>query len=165
MRCAQLLARTRRTVRERLAETFAPGVHSFTDAIDSDGHGNGPFRIRLSLARETGPDGAERFVLDGTKTDDQAVGPVNLLMNPGVPGMALGLFYLGGDPGQVCNAGGPQALDEVRLREGSLLWPRFPAPLGMRGLDADARCSRRSTGWSTRPAARRRRRIRPTSSL
>ena len=55
-------------------------------------------------------------------------------MNPGVPGMALGLFYLGGDPRQVCNAGGPQALDEVRLREGSLLWPRFPAPLGMRGL-------------------------------
>ncbi len=55
-------------------------------------------------------------------------------MNPGVPGMALGLYYLGGDPGQVCNAGGPQALDEVRLREGSLLWPRFPASLGMRGL-------------------------------
>ena len=44
------------------------------------------------------------------------------------------MFYLGGDPAQVCNAGGPQALDEVRLREGSLLWPRFPAPLGMRGL-------------------------------
>ena len=48
--------------------------------------------------------------------------------------MALGLFFLGGDPAQVCNAGGPHALDEVRLREGSLLWPRFPAPLGMRGL-------------------------------
>ena len=61
-------------------------------------------------------------------------GRSNFLMNPGVPGMALGLFYLGGDPRQVCNAGGPQALDEVRLREGSLLWPRFPAPLGMRGL-------------------------------
>ena len=29
---------------------------------------------------------------------------------------------------------GRRALDEVRLREGSLLWPRFPAPLGMRGL-------------------------------
>ena len=55
-------------------------------------------------------------------------------MNPGVPGMALGLYYLGGDPAMVCNAGGPQALDEVRLREGSLLWPKFPAPLGMRGL-------------------------------
>jgi N-methylhydantoinase B len=55
-------------------------------------------------------------------------------MNPGVPGMALGLYFLGGDPAQVCNAGGPQALDEIRLREGSLLWPRFPASLGMRGL-------------------------------
>jgi N-methylhydantoinase B len=55
-------------------------------------------------------------------------------MNPDVPGMALGLFFLGGDPAQVCNAGGPRALDEVKLREGSLLWPRFPAPLGLRGM-------------------------------
>ena len=59
---------------------------------------------------------------------------MNLLLNPDVPGTALSMFYLGGDPAQVCNAGGPQALDEVRLREGSLLWPKFPAPLGMRGL-------------------------------
>ncbi len=35
---------------------------------------------------------------------------------------------------QVCNAGGPRALDEVRVREGSLLQPRFPAPLGLRGV-------------------------------
>ena len=131
---AQLLERTRRLVRSKLAETFQYGVHSFTDAIDSDGHGNGPFRLRLSLTRERTSEGEDRFILDATKTDDQSPGPVNFLMNPGVPGMALGLFYLGGDPTQVCNAGGPLALDEVRLREGSLLWPRFPAPLGMRGL-------------------------------
>jgi N-methylhydantoinase B len=131
---AQLLARTRKLVRQRLAETFALGTHSFTDAIDSDGHGNGPFKIRFSLTRSKTADGDDRFVFDATATDDQAPGPVNFLMNPGVPGMALGLFYLGGDPGQVCNAGGPQALDEVRLRPGSLLQPTFPAPLGMRGL-------------------------------
>ena len=76
----------------------------------------------------------DRFVLDATETDDQAPGPVNFLMNPDVPGMALGLFFLGGDAAQVCNAGGPRALDEVRIREGSLLWPRFPAPLGLRGM-------------------------------
>jgi len=130
----QLLARTRALVRHKLAETFAYGTHSFTDAIDADGHGNGPFRIRLALTRQAGPDGADRFILDASGTDDQSPGPVNLLLNPCVPGMALGLYYLGGDPAQVCNAGGPQALDEVVLREGSLLWPRFPAPLGMRGL-------------------------------
>lgn len=130
----QLLARTRQLVRAKLAETFGYGTHRFADAIDADGHGHGPFRIRFALTREQGSDGEDRFIFDATETDDQAVGPVNFLMNPGVPGMALGLYYLGGDPGQVCNAGGPQALDEVRLREGSLLWPRFPAPLGMRGL-------------------------------
>ena len=127
---AQLLARTERLVRARLAETFPVGTYRFEDAIDADGHGNGPFRIRLALTRT--PD--DRFILDTTETDDQAPGPVNFLMNPDVPGMALGLFFLGGDPGQVCNAGGPRAIDEVKLREGSLLQPRFPAPLGMRGL-------------------------------
>ncbi|TNC11581.1 hydantoinase B/oxoprolinase family protein [Methylobacterium terricola] len=130
----QLLARTRALVREKLSRTFAYGTHRFTDAIDSDGHGGGPYRMRFALTRSRSDDGTDRFVFDATETDDQAPGPVNFLMNPGVPGMALGLYYLGGDPAQVCNAGGPQALDEVRLREGSLLWPRFPAPLGMRGL-------------------------------
>jgi N-methylhydantoinase B len=130
----QLLARTRNLVRAKLAETFDYGTHRFTDAIDSDGHGNGPFHIRLALTRERGPDGRDRFIFDATETDDQSPGPVNLLLNPDVPGTALAMFYLGGDASQVCNAGGPQALDEVRLREGSLLWPRFPAPLGMRGL-------------------------------
>jgi N-methylhydantoinase B len=130
----QLLARTRRLVRAELAKTFGYGTHSFTDAIDSDGHGNGPFHIRFALTREKAADGEDRFIFDATETDDQAAGPVNLIMNPDVPGMALGLYYLGGDPAQVCNAGGPRSLDEVRIREGSLLWPRFPAPLGMRGL-------------------------------
>ena len=131
---AQLLDRTRRLVRRKLAETFDYGTHKFTDAIDSDGHGNGPFHLRFAIIREKGPDGEDRFIFDATETDDQARGPVNLLMNRSIPGMALGLFYLGGEPGQVCNAGGPLALDEVRLREGSLVKPRWPAPLGMRGL-------------------------------
>jgi len=125
-----LFQRTRDLVRARLRETFAVGTHRFADAIDSDGHGGGPFFIRLALTRTED----DRFILDTTKTDDQAAGPVNFLMNPDVPGMALGLFFLGGDAAQVCNAGGPRALDEVRIREGSLLWPRFPAPLGLRGM-------------------------------
>jgi N-methylhydantoinase B len=130
----QLLARTRNLVRARFAETFDYGTHRFTDAIDSDGHGNGPYHLRLAMTRDRGAGGEDRFIFDGTATDDQSPGPVNFLMNPDVPGTALGLYFLGGDPNQVCNAGGPQSLDEVRLREGSLLWPRFPAPLGMRGL-------------------------------
>jgi N-methylhydantoinase B len=131
---AQLFHRTRRIVRERLAHSFPYGTHRFSDAIDADGHGNGPFSIRFALTRSRNPDGSDHFLFDASDTDDQAVGPVNFLMNPDVPGMALGLYFLGGEAAQVCNAGGPRALDEVRLREGSLLYPRFPAPLGMRGL-------------------------------
>lgn len=134
---SQLLARTRRLVRSKLAETFDYGTHRFTDAIDGDGHGNGPFKMRFALTREKGENfDDDRFIFDATESDDQAPGPVNYLMNPGVPGMALGLYYLGGDPAQVCNAGGPNAINEVRLREGSFLSPRFPAALGMRGLTA-----------------------------
>lgn len=131
---AQLLARTKRLVRAKLAETFDYGTHRFTDVIDADGHGHGPFKMRFALTRKKGLDGEDRFIFDATESDDQAPGPVNYLMNRGVPGMALGLFYLGGDPAQVCNAGGPNAIDEVLLREGSFLLPRWPAPLGMRGL-------------------------------
>ncbi|MBV9537947.1 MAG: hydantoinase B/oxoprolinase family protein [Acidisphaera sp.] len=127
---AQLLARTETVVRRRLRETFPVGTHRFADALDTDGHGSGKLSIRFALTRT--PD--DRFIFDATETDDQSIGPVNFLMNRDVPGMALGLTFLGGDPNQVCNAGGPRALDEVRLREGSLLQPRFPAPLGMRGM-------------------------------
>lgn len=129
----QLLTRTRNLVRTKLSETFDYGTHSFTDRIDSDGHGGGPYALRFSLTRKK-TNGEDRFIFDASETDDQALGPVNFLMNPGVPGMALGLFYLGGDASQVCNAGGPLALDEVILREGSLVQPKWPAPLGMRGL-------------------------------
>ena len=48
---AQLLERTRKLVRAKLAETFPYGTHSFTDAIDGDGHGSGPVKIRFSLSR------------------------------------------------------------------------------------------------------------------
>jgi N-methylhydantoinase B len=86
--------------------------------------------IRFALTRTAD----DRFIFDASGTDDQTPGPVNYLMNPDVPGTAFALYFLGGDPSQVCNAGGARAFDEVILREGSLLRPRFPAPLGMRGM-------------------------------
>ncbi|MDO9712145.1 hydantoinase B/oxoprolinase family protein [Paracraurococcus lichenis] len=127
---AQLLRRTETLVRSKLRAAFPVGTTRFADAIDGDGQGHGPFVLRLALTRTE----EDRFILDATETDDQAAGPVNLLMHPDVPGMALGLYFLQGEAGQVLNAGGPRAIDEVRLREGSLLAPRAPAPLGLRGL-------------------------------
>ncbi len=127
---SQLLARTEQTVREKLRAIFPVGTVRFADAIDSDGQGHGPFAIRLALTRTQ----EDNFILDATATDDQSPGPINLLMHPDVPGMALGLYVLQGEPGQVLNAGAPRAINQVLLREGSLLFPRSPAPLGLRGV-------------------------------
>ncbi len=126
----QLLARTETTVRAKLAAIFPVGTTRFADTIDTDGQGNGPFTLRLALTRSAD----DRFTFDATETDDQSPGPVNLLMHPDVPGMALGLYVLQGTTGQVLNAGAPRAIDAVHLREGSLLAPRAPAPLGLRGV-------------------------------
>ncbi len=126
----QLFERTRTLVRSRLRETFPVGTHRFTDALDTDGHGSGPVHLRFALTRTAD----DRFILDMSDSDDQTKGPVNFLMNRDMPGMALGLYFIGGDPAQVCNAGGPRAIDEIILRPGSVLQPNFPAPLGMRGM-------------------------------
>ncbi len=125
----QLSERSERAVRECLRKTFPPGKYHFTDAIDQDGHGNGPFRLSVEMTADD-----NGFVLDLTDSDDQAPGPVNYLVNPAVPRAMIATYMLGGDPTLLLNAGAGRAIDDVILREGSVLQPRWPAPLGQRGL-------------------------------
>ena len=126
---ARLNAQTEAHVRKRLKSLFPPGRSEFVEVVESDGHGNGPFKIRLAI--DVSDNG---IVVDGTETDDQAPGPINWLMNPGVPRMIFGIFLSSEDPSLMLNEGLMHAIDEVRLRPGSLLQPNFPAPLGQRGL-------------------------------
>jgi N-methylhydantoinase B len=97
--------------------------------VDRDGHGNGPFAVRLTM--EVGADGLS---LDASETDDQAPGPINFLMNADVPRMVFGIYFLSDEPNVLLNDGALQAVRDVRTRPGSLLNPRFPAPLGQRGI-------------------------------
>ncbi len=127
---AELLSRTERALRERLRALVPPGTYRFADVIDSDGQGSGPITLRYRL--EATEDG--RFVLDQTETDDQTKGPVNLVLSPKSPGVLVGAYLLGSSTEISLNAGAERLFDEVRLREGSVLQPRFPAPLGQRGL-------------------------------
>ncbi|MEZ5815653.1 MAG: hydantoinase B/oxoprolinase family protein [Hyphomicrobiaceae bacterium] len=124
----QLISETERETRSRLRELVPDGSYGFTERIDGDGHGNGPIRLRYQMDVS-----AQGIVLDATASDDQVPGPVNFLMSPAVPAMVFGAYLLGG--GKVMlNAGAERAFDDVKLREGSILKPRFPAPLGMRGI-------------------------------
>ncbi|MBM3648328.1 MAG: hydantoinase B/oxoprolinase family protein [Alphaproteobacteria bacterium] len=125
----QLIDRTERAMRERLRALAPTGEYRFTDMIDSDGQGNGPIRLRYRLS--VTPD---RIALDCSESDDQTPGPVNFLMAPQVPSTVFGLYLLGGDPENLMNDGTVRVIDEVTLRPGSILQPKFPAPLGLRGV-------------------------------
>ncbi len=116
-------------VRQRLAELLPAGKHAFTDRVDTDGHGNGPFAVAFELERAE--DGT--MVLDATRSADQSPGPINFLMSPSVPAMTMGLFAARNDPTLLINQGHIETMSEVKLRPGSILKPRFPAPLGLRG--------------------------------
>lgn len=119
---------TARYVRRSACELISEGSYRFEEAIDNDGVSNKPAWIRLTLSRE-----GDRIVLDARESDDQTRGPVNFLMHHTVARFSLALWLLAGEPRLMHNAGSMAALDDVLLREGSILQPRWPAPLGSRG--------------------------------
>ena len=119
---------TARYVR-RAVETLIPeGTYHFEEALDNDGVSGKPVWIRLTLTHKDG-----RLILDTRDSDDQTRGPANFLMHHSVPKFSLALYLLAMEPSLMHNAGSIVALDEVLQREGSVLWPRWPAPLGSRG--------------------------------
>jgi N-methylhydantoinase B len=123
-----LISDTEQQLRAKLRALLPEGEHRFTDRVDSDGHGNGPIKLRYKL--NVTPDAIS---LDATESDDQVRGPVNFLMAPEVPAMVFA-SYLFGENTNTLNSGAHQALDKFVLRPGSVLQPNFPAPLGMRGV-------------------------------
>lgn len=126
----RLIAATGDAVKRRLGEMFPDGATvRFADRLDGDGQGNGPFTVRMSLTRR-----GDDYELDATASDPQAVGPVNFLMSPVVPNTAFGLYFMADDPGLMMNEGAITAIGTVRTREGTIVQPRFPAPLGQRSV-------------------------------
>jgi N-methylhydantoinase B len=119
---------TARRARELFLDLVPAGRWTFHDFLDSDGGAEArPHRVELTLDRE-----GERIRLDGSRSDDQARGPINYVTNPGLIRIAFGRYLQSLDPDLDVNEGLLHNLDEWVTREGSLLQPRFPAPLGMR---------------------------------
>ena len=125
--CDALLERTRRAVQRLIAEKISETPQAFEDFVDDDGQGNGPFRITLTVRRE-----GERAVFDFSGTSEQAPGPVNFYLHEGMMKMVIGAYLIMVfDPDILFNEGFYDLL-EIRVEEGSILKPRYPAPLGNR---------------------------------
>lgn len=125
----QSLERTRSLLNRKFRELFAEGKYSFTETVATDGQGNGPFKLHFDLT--VTPD---RVALDTSRTDDQAPGAINFIMPQDFPAATLGNYLLSLVPEARANDGVTSLLDEVVLREGSLLQPYPPAALGQRGM-------------------------------
>lgn len=125
--CDLLLERTRDAMRQLILGYIPEEPVSFTDYVDDDGRGNGPFKMKLTIYRR-----GDIAVFDWTGTDPQAEGPINFHIHEGLCKLFFGIYMIMAfDPSILFNEGFYD-LFEVILPEGSLLNPKFPAPLGNR---------------------------------
>jgi N-methylhydantoinase B len=122
-----LLDRTRDAMKVLIDKYISEEPVSFTDYVDDDGVGNGPFKMTLSIYKR-----GDKAVFDWTGTDDQAEGPINFHIHEGLCKLFFGVYMIMAfDPSILFNEGFYD-LFEVVLPEGSLLNPRFPAALSNR---------------------------------
>ncbi len=123
-----LLERNYRAMKQ-LIETTIPADETleFTDYICDDGMGFGPYKIHCSMWREDG-----RVILDFAGTDPQSGGSINYYLNENLYKMFFGTYMISVFDPQILWNDGFYPLVDVRIPEGTLLKPRYPAALSCR---------------------------------
>jgi len=125
--CAMLMHRTHEAMKQLIAKYIPAEPVTFTDYVDDDGLGNGPFKMHLSIYRR-----GDVAVIDWTGTADQAEGPINFHIHEGLCKLFFGVYMIMAFDPKVMFNEGFYDLFEIILPEGSLLNPRFPAALSNR---------------------------------
>jgi N-methylhydantoinase B len=123
----ELLARNRRAMAALIDRAISETPVSFEDYICDDGLGYGPYKIKCTMWREGG-----RVVLDFAGTDPQSRGSINFLLNENMMRMFFGIYMIMVFDPQILFNDGYYDLIDVRIPEGSLLKPVFPAALSGR---------------------------------
>ncbi len=125
--CEALLDRTRRMMRQLILQNLPEKKVSFEDFIDDDGRGNGPYKMKLTIWRK-----GDQAYFDWTGTDPQAPGPINFFLNEEMFKMFIGVYLIMVFDPQILFNDGFYPLLHVIMPDGSLVSPKFPAPLGCR---------------------------------
>lgn len=122
-----LLARNYRAMKQLIETSIMPEPVSFEDYVCDDGVGYGPYKIKCTMWRE-----GERVVLDFAGTDPQSDASINFYLNENMFKMFFGIYMIMVFDPQILFNDGFYDLVDVRIPEGSLLKPRFPAALSGR---------------------------------
>ncbi len=99
----------------------------FEDYVCDDGVGMGPYKIRCKLWRE-----GSRAIFDFDGTDPQAQSSINFYLNEDMFKMFFGSFTINLVDPQILFNDGFYDLVDVRIPQGTLLKPNFPAALSGR---------------------------------
>ncbi len=123
----ELLARNHRAMKTLIGRAIAEDSVSFEDYICDDGMGYGPYKIKCTMWRD-----GEKVVLDFAGTDPQSVASINFYLNENMFKMFFGIYMIMVFDPQILFNDGFYDLIDVRIPEGSLLKPKFPAALSGR---------------------------------
>jgi len=99
----------------------------FEDYVCDDGVGMGPYKIRCKLWRE-----GSKAIFDFEGTDPQAQSSINFYLNEDMFKMFFGSFTINLVDPQILFNDGFYDLVEVRIPQGTLLKPNYPAALSGR---------------------------------
>jgi N-methylhydantoinase B len=99
----------------------------FEDYVCDDGVGMGPYKIRCKLWRE-----GSKAIFDFDGTDPQAQSSINFYLNEDMFKMFFGSFTINLVDPQILFNDGFYDLVEVRIPQGTLLKPNYPAALSGR---------------------------------
>lgn len=123
----ELLARNHRAMKSLIAMAIGEEKVSFEDYICDDGMGAGPYKIKCTMWRE-----GEKVILDFDGTDPQSQASINFFLNENMFKMFFGIYMIMVFDPQILFNDGFYDLIDVRIPEGSLLKPQFPAALSGR---------------------------------
>lgn len=122
-----LLARNHRAMKTLLSQAVSVEPVSFQDYLCDDGMGFGPYKLKCTMWRE-----GEKVILDFDGTDPQSVASINFYLNENMFKMFFGIYMIMVFDPMILFNDGFYDLIEVRIPEGSLLKPKFPAALSGR---------------------------------
>ena len=124
---AVMLERNHKAMQAVIEMIVPEEPRTFTDHICDDGMGMGPYKIQCKLWREGG-----KAIFDFAGTDPQAQSSVNFYLNEDMFKMFFGSFTINVVDPQIAFNDGFYDLVDVRIPQGTLLKPNFPAALSGR---------------------------------
>ncbi len=122
-----MLERNHEAMRHVIAMVVPEEPREFTDYICDDGMGMGPYPIHCKMWRE-----GDKAIFDFEGTAPQAQSSVNFFMNEDMFKMFFGSFTINIVDPQIAFNDGFYDLVDVRIPQGTLLKPNFPAALSGR---------------------------------